>query len=220
MGAAHPVWGRGPGAGVPGRGPARWLCEFVAAVATATQTPPDLAGMLAHVLATVTAGAVEVEPRPGWREPLCLFVAVGMDAGSRKSAVFTAMTRPVADFERDQAAAALPGITETAVLRRIADQAAATAETAAGKAPASQQEEARAEAIARAAEASRLGVPPMPRWLVDDATPRLWPACWPPTAASPCSAPKATCSTKWPAATTRAPAPTSGCTSRATPGTC
>src|SRR5215218_8111406 len=106
-----------------------WLAEYVAAVATATQTPPDLAGMLAlAVLATVAAGAVEVEPRPGWREPLCLFLAVGMDAGSRKSGVFAAMTRPVADFERDQAAAALPGITETAVLRRIADQAAATAE--------------------------------------------------------------------------------------------
>jgi hypothetical protein len=149
-----------------------WLGEYVAAVATATQTPPDLAGMLAlAVLATVAASAVEVEPRPGWREPLCLFVAVGMDAGARKSAVFTAMTSPVADFERQQAAAALPGITETAVLRRIADQAAATAEAAAGKAPASQQEEARAEAIARAAEAANITVPPVPRWLVDDATP-------------------------------------------------
>jgi replicative DNA helicase len=144
----------------------------VAAVATATQTPPDLAGMLAlAVLATVAAGAVEVEPRPGWREPLCLFVAVGMDAGTRKSSVFTALTRPVADFERDQAAAALPGITETAVLRRIADQAAATAEAAAGKAPAGQQEQARAEAITRAAQAANLVVPPIPRWLVDDATP-------------------------------------------------
>jgi replicative DNA helicase len=149
-----------------------WLGEYVAAVATATQTPPDLAAMLAlAVLATVAAGAVEVEPRPGWREPLCLFIAVGMDAGSRKSGVFSAMTRPVADFEHQQATAALPGITETAVLRRIADQAAATAEAAAGKAPASQQEEARAEAIARAAEASALVVPPLPRWLVDDATP-------------------------------------------------
>jgi replicative DNA helicase len=149
-----------------------WLGEYVAAVATATQTPPDLAGMLAlAVLSTVAAGAVEVEPRPGWREPLCLFIAVGMDAGSRKSGVFTALTRSVADFEREQAAAALPGITETAVLRRIADQAAATAEAAAGKAPASHQEEARAEAIARAAEASALVVPPVPRWLVDDATP-------------------------------------------------
>jgi replicative DNA helicase len=149
-----------------------WLGEYVAAVATATQTPPDLAGMLAlAVLATVAAGAVEVELRPGWREPLCLFVAVGMDAGTRKSSVFTALTRPVAEFEREQAAAALPGITETAVLRRIADQAAAHAEAAAGKAPASQQEQARAEAIARAAEAASLVVPPIPRWLVDDATP-------------------------------------------------
>jgi replicative DNA helicase len=149
-----------------------WLGEYVAAVATATQTPPDLAAMLAlAVLATVAAGAVEVEPRQGWREPLCLFIAVGMDAGSRKSGVFTAMTRPVAEFESQQATAALPGITETAVLRRIADQAAATAEAAAGKAPANQQEEARAEAIARAAEASALVVPPLPRWLVDDATP-------------------------------------------------
>jgi hypothetical protein len=149
-----------------------WLGEYVAAVATATQTPSDLAGMLAlAVLATVAAGSVEVEPRPGWREPLCLFIGVGMDAGTRKSSVFTAMTRPVADFERQQAAAALPGITETATLRRIADQAAATAEVAAGKASASQQEEARAEAIARAAEAARLVVPPVPRWLVDDATP-------------------------------------------------
>jgi replicative DNA helicase len=149
-----------------------WLGEYVAAIATATQTPPDLAGMLAlAVLATVAAGAVEVQPRPGWQEPLCLFIAVGMDAGTRKSSVFTALTRPVADFERQQAAAALPGITETATLRRIADQAAATAEAAAGKAPASQQEEARAEAIARAAEAANITVPPLPRWLVDDATP-------------------------------------------------
>ena len=149
-----------------------WLGEYVGAVATATQTPPDLAGMLAvAVLATVAAGAVEVQPRPGWREPLCLFVAVGMDAGTRKSGVFTALTRPVADFERQQATDALPSITETITLRRIADQAAAHAEAAASKAPADLQEERQAEAIARAAEAANLIVPPVPRWLVDDATP-------------------------------------------------
>jgi hypothetical protein len=136
----------------------------VAAVATATQTPPDLAGMLAlAVLATVAAGAVEVQPRPGWREPLCLFVAVGMDAGTRKSSVFTALTQPVAEFERQQAAATLPAITETATLRRIADQAATAAEASASKAPIDQQEERQAEAIARAAEAANLVVPPVPR---------------------------------------------------------
>jgi hypothetical protein len=149
-----------------------WLGEYVAAVATATQTPLDLAGMLAlAVLATLAAGTAEVEPRPGWREPLCLFVAVGMDAGTRKSSVFAALTRPVADFERQQAAAALPSITETLTLRRIAEQAATHAEAAASKAPVDQQEERQAEAIARAAEAANLMVPPVPRWLVDDATP-------------------------------------------------
>jgi hypothetical protein len=149
-----------------------WLGDYVAAVATATQTPPDLAGMLAlAVLATVAAGAVEVQPRPGWQEPLCLFIAVGMDAGTRKSSVFTALTRPLADFEHQQATAALPAITETITLRRIADQAAAHAEAAASKAPIDQQQERQAEAIARAGEAANLIVPPLPRWLVDDATP-------------------------------------------------
>jgi replicative DNA helicase len=96
-----------------------------------------------------------------------------MDAGARKSksGVFTAMTRPMADFERQQAAAALPGVTETATLRRIAEQAAAAAEAAASKAPLERAEELQAEAVARAAEATRLVVPPVPRWLVDDATP-------------------------------------------------
>jgi replicative DNA helicase len=149
-----------------------WLGQYVTAVATATQTPPDLGGMLAlATLAAVAAGAVEVQPRPGWREPLCLFVAVGMDAGARKSGVFTALTRPLADFERDQATAALPATTEQATLRRIAEQTAAHAEQAASKAPPDQAEAKQAEAIARAAELANLTVPPIPRWLVDDATP-------------------------------------------------
>jgi replicative DNA helicase len=149
-----------------------WVAEYVAAVATATQTPADLGGMLAlATLATVAAGAVEIQPRPGWQEPLCLFVAIGMDAGARKSGVFTALTRPLADFERDQATAALPSITEQATLRRIAEQAAAHAEQAASKAPADQAQDKQAEAIARAADAANLVVPPVPRWLVDDATP-------------------------------------------------
>jgi replicative DNA helicase len=149
-----------------------WVGQYVTAVATATQTPPDLGGMLAlAVLATVAAGTVEIQPRQGWQEPLCLFIAIGMDAGARKSGVFTALTRPLADFERDQAAAALPAITEQATLRRIAEQAAVHAEQAASKAPPDQVQDKQAEAIARAAEAANLVVPPIPRWLVDDATP-------------------------------------------------
>jgi hypothetical protein len=197
-----------------------WLGEYVAAVASATQTPPDLAGMLAlAVLATVAAGAVEVQPRPGWQEPLCLFVAVGMDAGARKSSVFTAMTRPLADYEHQQATAALPAITETATLRRIADQAAAHAEAAASKAPIERAEEAQAEAVARAAEAARLVVPPVPRWLADDATPEALAGLLAAYGRIALLSPEGDVFDQM-AATTRPPAPTWASTSRATPGTC
>ncbi len=53
------------------------LREWVEAESHATQTPPDLAGLLAlAVCSSVIARRVVVEPRPGWREPTNLFVAV------------------------------------------------------------------------------------------------------------------------------------------------
>jgi Protein of unknown function (DUF3987) len=157
---------------------------------------------------------------PGWHGPLCLFVAVGMDAGAHKSSVFSALTRPVADFERDQAAAALPAITETATLRRIAEQAAARAEAAAGKAPANQQEEARAEAIARAAEATRLVVPPVPRWLVDDATPEALAGLLATYGRIALLSPEGDVFNQMARRYNKPSAPTSVSTSRATPGIC
>src|SRR4029450_11525099 len=51
-----------------------WLADFVKAEATATQTPPDLAGMLVlSALAAAAGGLAEVELRPRWRAPLNTF---------------------------------------------------------------------------------------------------------------------------------------------------
>src|SRR6266568_7621332 len=78
-----------------------WVADMVAAVAEATQTPPDLAGCLALAcLATAAGGRVVVEVRPGWREPVNLFTVVALPPGSRKSAVFAAMTAPLLAAER------------------------------------------------------------------------------------------------------------------------
>jgi hypothetical protein len=44
---------------------------------------------------TVTQGAVEVEVKPGWREPLSLYWLVFSPTGSRKSALLKAATAPV-----------------------------------------------------------------------------------------------------------------------------
>ena len=169
-----------------------WLGEYVAAVATATQTPPDLAGMLAlAVLATVAAGAVEVEPRPGWREPLCLFVAVGMDAGTRKSSVFTALTRPgrrlrtrpgrrrpAGDHrDRDPAAHRRPGRRPRRGRRQQGPRRPAGGTPGRGDRP---RRRGRQPDRAAGARGGWSTTPP----------PRPWPGCWPPTAASPCSVPE------------------------------
>jgi hypothetical protein len=72
-----------------------WLGDQVAAVAEFTQTPPDLAGCIGlAALSTAAGGRAVVEVRPGWREPVNVFTAIAMPPGSRKSAVFAAMTGP------------------------------------------------------------------------------------------------------------------------------
>jgi replicative DNA helicase len=62
-----------------------WVAEQVLAVAEFTQTPLDLPGSLAlAALATAAGGRAVAEVRPGWREPLNLYVVVAMAPGSRK----------------------------------------------------------------------------------------------------------------------------------------
>jgi hypothetical protein len=158
------------------------LAAFVEAEATATQTPPDLAAMMAlSVLAAAAGGLAEVAVRPGWREPLNLFTVTGLSPGSRKSAVVRDVTRPLLALEREledaKAAAILEAGTARKVAERAADQAQAIAgkaaadQTAAGKAAADQAQAALADAIAAAQRAAGIQVPAPPRLLVDDATP-------------------------------------------------
>ena len=159
-----------------------WLADYVQAEATATQTPPDLAAMqVLSVLAAAAGGLAEVAVRPGWREPLNLFTAVGLSPGSRKSAVVRDVTGPLLELERElvdaKAAVILEAGTARKVAERAADQAQAVAgkaaadQTAAGKAAADQAQAALADAIAAARRAAGIQVPAMPRLLVDDATP-------------------------------------------------
>jgi hypothetical protein len=108
-----------------------WVRTFVEAEAEATQTPPDMAAMFAlGALATVCAGYAEVEPRPGWREPLSLYLAVVMDPGSRKSAVHRDATGPVSQRERDLLEAAIPEQAEMESLRKVAEGVLTKAEKA------------------------------------------------------------------------------------------
>jgi hypothetical protein len=79
-----------------------WLGDFVSALAEATQTPPDLAAMLA--LGTAGAALARkywVLARPGWSQPMNLHTVTALPSGTRKSAVFREATdRPPSSSAR------------------------------------------------------------------------------------------------------------------------
>ena len=69
---------------------------MVAAVAEFTQTDPGMAGPTClAMLAAAAGGRVQLQVRPGWREPVNLFTATVASPGERKSAVQAVMSAPL-----------------------------------------------------------------------------------------------------------------------------
>ncbi|MEU4697394.1 DUF3987 domain-containing protein [Nonomuraea dietziae] len=96
-----------------------WVADHMSAVAEETQTPLDLAGCVGlAALSTAAGGRAVVNVRGSWTEPVNLFVLVAMPPGSRKSAVFRAMTAPLHSAEKALADRVGPQITEAEVSRR------------------------------------------------------------------------------------------------------
>lgn len=79
------------------------LRTFCEAASESFQVPVDAVTLLAlSVGGAAFAKRIEVEVKADWREPVNLFIVVAMPSGERKSALFRAVTAPVADFERDE----------------------------------------------------------------------------------------------------------------------
>ena len=79
------------------------LDSFVECLALSTQTPEGMAGLLAlGVLATLFQSRFMVKITEDWSEPLCLWPCVVASPGERKSAVISALTKPVYEFEAEQ----------------------------------------------------------------------------------------------------------------------
>lgn len=148
-----------------------WLADYVRALARATQTPVDLAGLLGlAVLATATARRVVVLVRAGWLEPLNLYVLAILPPGTRKSAVFDAVSEPVLDYERELVAMLKPKITEVQQAQRLGEGRLKAAESAAVKAPPDQAAFLESEARARREELEKIAVPVPPQLIADDVT--------------------------------------------------
>lgn len=143
------------------------LRRWVEAESVATQTPPDLAGLLTiAVCAASIAGRVKVQASEAWSEPTNVFVTVALDPANRKSAVFSEATRPLREIEDELIAAAKPEIERLESERRQEEGRLRSLEK-----KGEFNEEARQEALDLAAELTEKPIPQMPRLLVDDATP-------------------------------------------------
>ncbi len=143
--------------------------EWVEAEAVATQTPPDLAAVVAlATLSACVAKKFEVEIRPGWREPLNTYWLVALEPGNRKSSVFRDAVRPLHDFEQGLAEELRAPVQAALVGREIKQRELKKAIDVAARtgAPTDRQ-----QAAELAIEFERERVPVIPRLVVDDVTP-------------------------------------------------
>jgi hypothetical protein len=144
------------------------LQRWVEAESHATQTPPDLAGLLALAVCSATiARRVVVEARPGWREPSNLFVAALLEPGNRKSAVFSDAMRPLRELEAELIEVARPTVAREQSDRRQSEARLRKLEKLAAE---KGDAEARHEAGDLAADLAEQPEPVLPRLIVDDAT--------------------------------------------------
>jgi hypothetical protein len=144
------------------------LRTWVEAESHATQTPADLAGLLALAVCSATiARRVVVEARPGWCEPVNLFVAALLEPGNRKSAVFSDAMRPLRELEAELIEVARPTVARELSDRRQSEARLKKLEKlAADKGDAESRHEAGNLAVELAAQPE----PVLPRLIVDDAT--------------------------------------------------
>ena len=149
-----------------------WAAEYVTALAEATQTPLDLPGCcVLGVFSACAGGRAVVQARPGWREPVNLYLLPNLRPGSRKSAVIAATTGPLYEIEKDLSERARAQIAEATTLREIAEQSAKKARGAAANATGDRRDELTAEAVSAASNAESIEIPVIPRLIADDVTP-------------------------------------------------
>lgn len=148
---------------------------FARELARETQVPADLPAILAiTVAAGSVAGHAQIQARPGWLEPLCIYSIVVLPPANRKSAVFRAVCEPLEDVERDLVVAKRDEIARAASEYRMLEERKQKAEKEAARTrtdnPADRKAKAE-EAIVLAQQLASARVPVTPRLIVSDVTP-------------------------------------------------
>lgn len=145
------------------------LSAFVECLAESTQTPEEMAGVLAlGVLATAFQSKFMVQITTDWKEPLCLYTVAVAPPGERKSAVISALTRPLQEWEAEQRELEAEEIEQNRIEREYLEKSRSAATTAAVK---KKSEESKAEMMELSARLAKFKDLHPYRLLADDTTP-------------------------------------------------
>lgn len=147
------------------------IADLVLEVAESTQTDEGMAGTVAlGVMAAAAGGYAEVQVRPGYVEPLNLWVAPAALPAERKSAVCTVLSAPLVDLEAELVEHAAPLIEEARTLKEIAEKIADGDKRTAGNSPPDKRDAAASAAVTSVQQAAALTVPALPQIIADDVT--------------------------------------------------
>jgi replicative DNA helicase len=149
------------------------LKAYALGLAEATQTPVDLTALLSlAVCASAIARKVQICVRPGYLEPTNVFIVVVLPPGSRKSAVFAEVLKPLEAFERAENERLAPQIAKDESEYRMTEKMLAQAEAQAVKETKSNERELlKDKAKVLAEEFSRMKPIYPPQLVADDVTP-------------------------------------------------
>lgn len=149
--------------------------KMIGSVAGATQTPTDLAAMLAlGVLSTALGGraTIEVDGARGWTEASVLYLVVILPPAARKSPVYAAFTEPLLEYEAERREQDGPAYHRALDSAEVAADRLKAAKAAAVKGTGTLQDVAAAREALEAVEAA---APRLLRLLAQDATPEALP---------------------------------------------
>lgn len=148
-----------------------WAGRFAAELAKATETPEPLAASMVLAACSVAAARrFEIEVKPGYIEPLNLWIIAAMAPGNRKSAVQAAACKPLTDWQFTQQAELEPRIKRAASDLRTAEERAKVLRTKTAKEPDEIERAKLGEELA-ALESSMPEIPRVPVLWASDATP-------------------------------------------------
>lgn len=146
---------------------------FVDELSESTQTPPEMsAAMVLGVLAIAFQGRYTVRVTPDWSETLSLYLVSVAAPGERKSAVVSAVTKPVFAWEAKQRDVEAVEIMQNKAERDLLEKRLEVVKKVAASAKSREQmEDARADMLELSAQLAGFKDLHATRLIVDDTTP-------------------------------------------------